>query len=73
MFLYKYTKDKEYSFNKKKIISLDRGQNNLQKYNNNLKGYRVWAVLEDGTILTKDNIDQYDWRGFLHHYKDEWN
>ena len=72
-FLYKYTKDKEYSFNKKKIISLDRGQNNLQKYNNNLKGYRVWAVLEDGTILTKDNIDQYDWRGFLHHYKDEWN
>ena len=32
--------------------------------------YRVWAVLEDGTILTKDNIDQYDWRGFLHHYKD---
>ena len=64
-FLYKYTKDKEYSFNKKKVISLERGQNNLQKYKHK-RGYRVWAVLEDGSIITKDNIDQYDWKSFLY-------
>lgn len=63
-FLYKFTKDEEFSFKKKKIMSLDRAQTNLQKYKHE-KEYRVWAVLEDGTIITKDNIDQYDWQGFF--------
>ena len=66
-FIYKYTKDKEYSFNKKKVMSLDRGQTNLQKYKHK-RGYRVWAVLEDGNIITKDNIDQYDWKSFLYKF-----
>ena len=66
-FLYKFTKDEEFSFKKKKIMSLDRAQTNLQKYKHE-KGYRVWAVLEDGTIITKDNIDQYDWKSFLYKF-----
>ena len=68
-FLYKFTKDEEFSFKKKKIMSLDRAQTNLQKYKHE-KEYRVWAVLEDGTIITKDTVDQYDWRGFLCNIKE---
>ena len=48
-------------------MSLDRGQTNLQKYKHK-RGYRVWAVLEDGNIITKDNIDQYDWKSFLYKF-----
>ena len=71
--IYRFTKDKEYAYKKGKGISLVRGQ----VLNNRLEGekeheYRVWGILDDGTILTKDNIHKYDWRDFFHHYKEEW-
>ncbi len=64
--IYKFTKDKEYAYGKTKEVSLPRGQT-LNK-----PEYRVWGILDDGTILTKDNISSYDWRDFFHHYKEEW-
>ena len=70
--IYKFTKDKEYSYDKGKEVSLLRGQvlKNRVDYEHE---YRVWGILDDGTMLTKDNIEQFNWRGFLHHYKEEWN
>ena len=69
-FIYKYTRDEEYSFNKKKVWSLKRAQSNLKiyKHKKGYRPYRVWAVLEDGNIITKDNIDQYDWKSFLYKF-----
>jgi hypothetical protein len=71
-FIYKHTKDKEYSYSHGKVVSLVRGQDLLNRVEDRTD-YRIWGILDDGSILTKDNIEQYDWRGFLQHYKEEWN
>jgi len=70
--IYKFTKDKEYAYGHGKVISLLRGQHLVNRVVDK-SSYRIWGILDDGSILTKDNIEQYDWRGFLHHYKEEWN
>ena len=80
--IYKFTKDKEFAYKKGKQNGLIRGQilsNRIKGKNFSREGehienyqYRVWGILDDGTILTKDNIHKYNWRDFFHHYKEEW-
>ena len=71
--IYKFTKDKEYAYGKVKGISLLRAQvlNNRIAHGDPKHDYRVWGILDDGTVLTKDNISSYDWRDFFHHYSGE--
>ena len=64
--IYKFTKDKEFAYKKGKQNGLIRGQilsNRIKGKNFSREGehienyqYRVWGILDDGTILTKDNI-----------------
>ena len=71
-FIYKFTKDKKYAYEKGKLLSLVRAQP-LPLHHPECPEPKVWGIIDDGTILTRDNIDQYDWRGFLHHYKKEFS
>ena len=69
-YLSKYHPD-WYAYGKNKEISLPRAQA-LPNYGATTYKTRIWAITQDGDIIHEDNIKEYNWRDFLHQYKEEW-